>query len=254
MRHARAVFVSCSAVALMLTLPSAAAAAVSEEFFQGGHASAGWTTLDPGPPGATETQSIALTVVADNASDFDDFAGVRFHGLEGAAPAAAPSFAFQSSESDPGSGGSPRLVMRFDDGGDMQLRPLSWQAGQWVTVDGEGDNWDVTGGSCGFRFAASYASGLACHSGAAVTSVFLVSDSGWFHPGGYTHYIDDVAYGEVVISRPTRCVEDLSGEQESGPVSGTVRPLHESLGSREGAQPGATVKQVNCDVVVPLGL
>ena len=254
MRKMRAAVLGCAAMMLTLALPAVASAAISENFFSGGNASAGWTTLEPGPPGSTETQSIALSVNGDNGSDFDDFAGVAFDGLKGPAPANPPSFAFQSDESDAGSGGSPRLAMDFVGGGNITLRPLSWEAGTWVTVDGAGNNWDVQGGSCGFRFAVSYDDAVACFAGKDVKNVIIVSDSGWFHPGGYTHYIDDVSYGDTTLSHPTRCNEDLSGEQEDGPVSGTVRPLHEALGSRTGDQPGVTVKQVNCDVVVPAGL
>src|SRR6516164_2448011 len=45
------------------------------------------------------------------------------------------SFDFNANQTG-GSGGSPRMVVQFSDGGNGQLRPLTWTANTWTTVDG----------------------------------------------------------------------------------------------------------------------
>jgi hypothetical protein len=78
------------------------------------------------------------------------------------------------------SGGSPRLILKFSDNGDAELRPLTWIAGQWATVDGlTGTNWDSNGGSCGYRYAVDWTTALACHPNATITEIDIINDSGW---------------------------------------------------------------------------
>jgi len=42
---------------------------------------------------------------------------------------------------------------------------------------------------------------LACHPGASVTGVIVVTDSSWL-AGPYTHYIDNIRYGGTLITSP----------------------------------------------------
>ena len=188
--------------AALCALPAAASAATTHiSFFSGGTSSVAWENFTPAAPGSTEPQSIKLQVHATSASDFDDFAGVQLLGVAGAAPATAPSYDFISNQTG-GSGGSPRLVMEFSDGGDMELRPLSLTAGSWVHESGASNDWDNHGGSCGFLFETSYPAALACHTGATVTAVFAVNDSGWLYPGSdLTFHLDNIAYGSALIYR-----------------------------------------------------
>ncbi len=109
--------------------------------------------------------------------------------------------------------------MQFSDGGDMSLRPLSWTADTWTTVDGSQNFWDNRGGTCGFLFGVSYETALACHAGATITDGFIVTDSGWV-VAPYTHYIDDVSYeGESVGVTCNGLAPTITG---SGTINGTA--------------------------------
>ncbi len=93
----------------------------------------------------------------DLATEPVNFAGIDLHHEEGRpAPEEAPSFDFYSSDTGP-SLGSPRLVVRFSDGGRGELRPLAWERDVWTTVGGPDNNWDNIGGNCGpFLFQVTY--------------------------------------------------------------------------------------------------
>jgi len=250
MHKARLFGVAVAGFTLLATV-TPASAELTEEFFTGGEGEAGWVAFDPAPEGATENASIALTLKTSA-----DYAGVELAGFAAEPPETPPSFTFRSSVTNAGSGGSPRLVMLFDDGGKMELRPLSWTADEWVVIDGSvvdaTQGWDNGGGSCGFLYNTSYATALACHGGAVVTDVFVVTDSAWLYTAGYTHYIDDIAYGGDTLSFPPTCLADFTGSHENGPVSGPVHDVVEPVAA--GAGLGETVHGINCDVIVPLGL
>jgi hypothetical protein len=167
----------------------------SVSFFHGGAGSAGWskdTSNDADP------YSIKLVV-----PDATSYAGASLHNVAGRpAPAAAPSFDFRSTVGGP-SGGSPRLVIAFSDGGNINLRPLTWVANTWTHEDGNSTDWDNKGGTAGCpSYEQTYATLVACHPGATVTSVIVVSDSGFLYPSGYTNYIDNISYDGTVITRP----------------------------------------------------
>lgn len=132
---------------------------------------------------------------------FSSFGGIDLHHIPSAAPATPPAFDFMADKS-AASGGSPRLVILFSDGGDMELRPLAWTAGTWTTENGASLDWDVHGPICPFLFETSYATGLACHAGASVTGAFVVSDSGWLS-APYTNWIDNIQYADTTISQPS---------------------------------------------------
>lgn len=95
------------------------------------------------------------------------------------------------------SGGSPRIVLVFSDGGNATLRPLALTEGTWVTLDGmTGNDWDNNGGVCGFVYATTYAGVVACHPGASITGIFVVNDSGWLY--GFEQVIID----NIMIEAP----------------------------------------------------
>jgi hypothetical protein len=170
-------------------------------FATDGDARAGWVNEPNSPPGSADQQSISLFVNGTSANDFSDAARVIFTGVT-APPATPPSFDFKVFTIG-GSGGSVRLVVRFSDGGRGELRPLSLDANLWTHIDGAVPDWENRGGSCGDRFGAlSYAEVLACHDGAAVTSVELINDSGWLHLGGFQVLVDNISYGGVTVSVP----------------------------------------------------
>lgn len=172
----------------------------SVSFFSGGSASAGWAKTTP-PPGDNDRWSIRLFVNGSGPTDYNDFAGADLLNVAGPAPVTAPSFDFKADRT-AASGGSPRLVMLFTDGGKMELRPLAWVANLWTHIDGTGPNWDIASPTCPFVYAGTYAMGLACHLGATVTDVFVVSDSGWLNPGGYVNWIDNISYDGAFVTRP----------------------------------------------------
>lgn len=115
----------------------------------------------------------------------------------------ALSFDFNANVAGP-SGGSPRLVVRFSDGGSGDLRPLEWTAGTWTTVDGiNGNSWDNNGGTCGFLYATTWGGVKACHAGASISRIFVVNDSGWLYPTtGETVIIDDITVNDLVAGGP----------------------------------------------------
>lgn len=103
-----------------------------------------------------------------------------------------------------GSGGSPRMVIQFSDGGDGELRPLNWTANTWTHLDGmTGNNWDNNGGTCGFVYATTWAGVLACHPGTTITSIYVVNDSGWLYATtGEQVILDNITVNKVIATGP----------------------------------------------------
>ena len=160
----------------------------------------------------SDAYSVEIDIPAGGtpANGFSSFAGINFHHLPALPPANAPSFDFKPDRAAL-SGGSPRLVIRFSDGGNINLRPLDWVAQQW-TSEGPmtsasvqdpafATNWDNNGGTCGFLFETTYATARSCHAAATVVSAFIVSDSGWLN-GPYVQWIDNIQYNGQIISTP----------------------------------------------------
>lgn len=198
MRHLIAVAAATAAALSVGTLPAGAAARTepSVSFFEGQDGQAHWSR---DYSNGNDKFSIALELPAGS---YFDYAGADLQHVDGRpAPDQAPSFDFRSTSSG-ASGGSPRLHLNFSDGGGADLRPVTWEQDTWTAVDGKGASWDNNGG-CGYRYNATYAEVLACHPGEAVTSAYMVSDSGWAHPEGYTTYIDNLQYGGTTISQPS---------------------------------------------------
>lgn len=181
----------------LLVIPSLASAEITHTLFAGNGGTAAWVSTDP-PRGSTGTQSVRLKI-----PDADAFAGVRLNGFDDESPLGPPSFDFKSNVASAQSGGSPRLRIRFDDGGSIDLRPLQWTGGEvWQHVDGSSSNWDNdgNGGACGFQFQITYDQALSCHPGADVVGVHVVTDSGWL-VSPYTHWVDNITYDGTTISK-----------------------------------------------------
>ena len=155
-------------------------------FFSGSQSHANWTPEDSSD---ANRMSIELKVGPTG------YAGVDLQHVEGTpAPAREPYFYHKEDRGGP-SGGSPRLVIIFGGiGNRIELRPDQWSTSWQRVGEGDGDgNWDVNGGICGFRYDVTYEEALACHPGAVVQDVILVSDSSWLY-GTYTNWIDQLQY------------------------------------------------------------
>jgi hypothetical protein len=164
-------------------------------------ATAGWTTTD-GPTGSTDSRSIEVVSPANPTQPPNHpYGNANLVFADSSAPAAdnPPSFSFKASTTGP-SLGAPRLVIRFSGGGDLELRPLAYAGNVWTTVSGDGNLWDNNGGTCGYLYATTYATGLACHAGETVTSVSIQVDSGYAYPAGLTILVDDIHYDGTTIS------------------------------------------------------
>jgi hypothetical protein len=175
--------------ALAWALPAAAAQAAQDKgnaaptlsFFSGGQgANAHWQHDPADSPTDDNEQDIEINTTAPNG-----FAGVDVHHVYGTPTASYPNSRFQVKSDFAGpSLGSPRLVIRFSDGGRAELRPLA-NSPTWQDVDDP--NWDNNGGTCGFVFQTTWNVVQGCHAGTFVTDVFLVAD-----PYGNTHWIDSL--------------------------------------------------------------
>ena len=115
-----------------------------------------------------------------------------------------------------GSGGSPRLVIQFSDGGDASLRLLVWVAGAWMHEDGmTSTDWDNRGGTCGFVYETTWSAIKACHLGTTVTGIFAVNDSGWLYPpAGETVVLDNVTVNDQVASGPGKQKKDKDNDKK----------------------------------------
>ncbi len=186
----RTKIVLCVAALAVLGLMTSASAAPrtspSISFFSTGDSLSQWVKVGG-------NQLVSLTATATG------YAGAELKHVAGAAPANAPTFSFTAPNA-PTSGGSPRLVMNFSDGGRIEGRPLDWTVAEQLV--GDGDEWDSNGGGeCGFVYGVDYNTALECHDGSdvTVTSVFVITDSGWLN-GAHTVQIDDIQYGGDTIA------------------------------------------------------
>ncbi|HYM96182.1 MAG TPA: hypothetical protein VET26_02675 [Candidatus Sulfotelmatobacter sp.] len=186
-----------AALSLLVAVPAMANGQedVTVTFFHSPGAEAHWAHFTP-PPGDPDTWSIKLRLPADPTA----YAGARLQGVQGPPPPNPPSFDYYSTVTGP-SGGSPRLHMDFSDGGSIELRPL-FLTSTWAHEDGSSTDWDNNGGSCGFKYEVPYAVAVGCHPGATVTGVIVVTDSAWLYTSGYTQYIDNIQYGDALITSP----------------------------------------------------
>ena len=213
-----ALVLATAGATLALAAPASAQLSFGS-FATQGDATAGWINEPNSPPNSSEQQSMSLFVNGTSASDFSASALARFVGLEDQpAPATPPSFDFKTFTVG-ASGGSVRLVVRFSDGGQIELRPTTLQANVWTHIDGTGNDWDSRGGSCN-AVNISYADALACHPGAAVKRVDVINDSGWLYLGGFQVLVDNLSYGGSTVSAPPPPVlgESISLANQAGAV------------------------------------
>jgi hypothetical protein len=247
------VAVSVVCVGLAAAAPASAQFRFSS-FITSGDATAGWVTDTDAPMGATDQQSMQLFVNGTSSTDLDDSARAVFSGVPPTPPAQPPSFFFKVSTAG-GSGGSVRLVIRFGGEDVAELRPLALQPGQWSFVDGATSDWEMRGGSCGVLTQQTYAEVLACHPGEDVTSVELINDSGWLHPGGFTASVDNISYGGETVSGAAPAVvnQSINMTQLSGDVIVRVPQAVGGSPPSEGGSAGGSVAQIAGTASLPLG-
>ena len=163
------------------------------EFFVGGDGTAGWVNSDGGK------------VAQLSSPDGGSYAGFQGRGIDGVNVAGITALSYDFRVTTPGwtggGGGSPRLVVEFSDGGDIALTPVtSLTSGQWVHMDAITGAVDSSGGTCGYRYQATWTDAAACHSGTTVVEAFVVNDSGWLAP--LTLQVDNVTLNTSVYSGP----------------------------------------------------
>ena len=214
----RSLVLFCTAFAALL-LAAPAGAALTDNFVSTGNAQARWINEPAAPPFSTDTKSIELSVQARSAIDYNDAAWVTFRGFASTPPTTPPSFVYKLNQTG-SSGGSVRLVMRFSDGGYGFLRPAALQAGVWSLANGAGRNWESKDGKVPCGTTLLYSEMLACHPGTTVTSVEVISDSGWLYSGRFAALIDNISYGGEVVMAPAPPV--LGQSLNVAPVSGKV--------------------------------
>jgi hypothetical protein len=193
-------FLPLTVVALVCAAVLAPTASADREkptikFFSGKQSDAHWTPKDSADANKQSVELEVGPIVGES------FAGLELNHVEGTpAPAREPRFFHKEDRSGP-SGGSPRLVMLFSDGGRIELRPDQWSTSWQFVGEGDGDgNWDSNGGACGFQYDVNYEQALACHPDAVVTSAFMVTDSNWLYAGGYTNWVDRLQYNGFEFS------------------------------------------------------
>ena len=248
-RLASASFGAFLAIASTLAVAAPASAELSfEGFITHGDAGAGWVNEPDAPPGSTDQDSVELLVRGTSMTDLDDAARAILTGIASTPPAIAPSFDFKVSNIG-ASGGSVRLAIKFSNGGIAELRPLSLQADQWTHVDGSGSDWDTRGGSCGSLTQRTYTEVLACHPGASVSGVEVLSDSGWLYPGLLRVLVDNISYGGETISAQPPAVQGESIDLTTVAGQVVVR-LPEKIGVGEGA---SDLARISAGTTVPVG-
>jgi len=196
-------------LAALLFAPSSFAAARTKpniSFFSGQQDDAHWTPLQSsdGDRMSFELEVGSYIPSEPQCEGFAGCAGFEFSRVEGTTPPAREPYFFHKEDRDsPQSGGSPRLHIFLDDGGSIYLRPDDWTQNWRRVGEGDGDgNWDSFAGACTFQYDVSYQDALACHPGALVTEVEMVTDSNWMADkmGGYTAWVDQVQYNDFVYS------------------------------------------------------
>lgn len=188
------------AVAAALVVPQLTHAAPPASNPPGG---ALWKAFGDGAwaPHAGKNSQFGFVTTSDSTGTFG---GLDMKRLPTTDPAAITALSFDFSANMSGaSGGSPRLVVEFSDGGNGELRPLTWTANTWATVDGmSGNNWDNEGGTCGFQYATTWSAIVACHAGATIADIFVVNDSGWLYSQGEQVTLDNVVVNDTVAAGP----------------------------------------------------
>jgi hypothetical protein len=187
---------SAAALAIAPAWGASGRTAQSESFFASGNAAAHWDNSQADSDGDGWSQTYEV-------QDASSFAGTTLHHVEGRpAPQNSPSYWFKSDAAHNGfaSAGAPRLVVEFADGGNIELRPLTWSSSWTEEGADQSKDWDNNGGTCGFEFEQDYQTVRACHGDSLVTAAFIVTDAPY---GPYQLWIDQVQYDDTTISQPS---------------------------------------------------
>jgi hypothetical protein len=162
-------------------------------FSSGGGAHADWLATADQPTGDTDRQAVRLLTTTQG------YAGILFHHVTGIPAEAYPdsSFWVKSTNYAGPSLGSPRLVVLFQDAlgqpvGYGDLRPLVLGP-TWQLV--AGNNWDVMGGPCGFRYQVAWEVVQSCFATFTTLAVYMTTD-----PYGVEHRIDDIETNHKTFS------------------------------------------------------
>jgi hypothetical protein len=151
--------------------------AANVSFFHGGDGTAHW---------APQQGAIVLSETTTPGA----YAGAMLMHVASTAPAVAPNFT-QVDTTDEASGGSPRLVLLFGDGGTV----YGYRLAMSTATQSDALHWDSTGGASGFIYNGDYSVEVADHNGSPVVAAYVVTDSGW-EGQSYTNFISDITYGD----------------------------------------------------------
>lgn len=173
-------------------------------YFTGGSGTAAWVAgTDTAAPADTDGKVLQLS-----SPDGSSYAGVNLDALDGLSlgSVTALSYDYRSPDYAGLGGGSPRLVVGLDDGGTLDLNPVTDLSTGWTTMDAIGGAVDNQGGSldgqpCG-TYQLSWTDAVACHPDATITGVWIVNDPGWLVPGGLTVDVDNITLNSTVYSAP----------------------------------------------------
>ena len=160
-------------------------------FYSGGSgANAHWQNDRADSPADDNRQDIEIRTTTRPSG----YAGVDVHHVYGTPTEAYPNSSFEvKSEVAAPSLGSPRLVVRFSDGGRAELRPLALTPSWQQVAD---PNWDDNGGTCGFQYETTWQNVQSCHAGTVVTDVYVATD-----PYGLTYWVDNLTTAGKTWSR-----------------------------------------------------
>jgi hypothetical protein len=170
-------------------------------FFTGGSGTAGWVNGND----SLVSSDIEGKVMQLSSPDGSSYGGFVGHAIDGLAIESITALSYDYQVTTPSwtgaGGGSPRLVVEFSDGGNVALNPVTaLSTGTWVHMDAMTGFVDNGGGTCGYRYQATWENAAACHTGAKVSDAFLVNDSGWL--AGMTVQVDNLTLNTTKYSKP----------------------------------------------------
>jgi hypothetical protein len=200
---------SSSAFAGSLNIPHGQKAA----FFSSGTGSAGWVNgSDPLVAGDTDGKVIQLSSPTYSLSDSPyNYGGFVAHALDGMPVSSINALSYDFQVTTPGwTGGglgSPRLIVDFTDGsgvvGNIALNPVdNLTSGTWYSLNATTGGVDVSGGTCGYMYQATWGSWQPCFTGDKVADAYVVNDSGWGSNGSFTVQVDNLTLNNTVYSAP----------------------------------------------------
>jgi hypothetical protein len=226
MRRGRGVLIAAVALLCMAIAASAAAAKTGlapGQMLATASATNGWVVFGQATWSASDGNPAPGLVTTSQQDPLQPY-GVASGGatLSGSAlPTTNPkkitalSYDFRPAQLGP-SGGSPRMVICFDDAANCSsnadLGPNNWTTTAiWTTVDGFQPSggltnvWVNNGGTCGYLYNTTWSNIVACHPPPTkITEVLVVNDSGWEYPMGSLEQVtlDNLDVNGVVATGP----------------------------------------------------